>query len=199
MKKKGDFRRELREEYSNSWSFIKKSSFFIWFGVATFFILAFVGFFAKVPEELSLQILDYFRELVKMTEGYGSFKMISFLFFNNLKASFFGMILGVVFGIIPLFYLLGNGFILGFASRFAVAQEGLFSLWRLLPHGIFELPAIFLSLGLGLKIGSGLFEKKNKWKALKNYFIESLKVFALIILPLLVVAAVVEGLLISLL
>jgi len=198
MKNKKSLNEEIKEEYTDSWKFIKKSSFFIWGSVAVFFIFALIGFFAKVPEELSLQILDYFRELVKMTEGYGSFKMILFLFFNNLKASFFGMILGVVFGIIPLFYLLGNGFILGFASRFAVAQEGLFSLWRLLPHGIFELPAIFLSLGLGLKIGSGLFEKKNKWKALKNYFIESLKVFALIILPLLIVAAVVEGLLITL-
>jgi len=179
MKNKKSLNEEIKEEYTDSWKFIKKSSFFIWGSVAVFFIFALIGFFAKVPEELSLQILDYFRELVKMTEGYGSFKMILFLFFNNLKASFFG-------------------FILGFASRFAVAQEGLFSLWRLLPHGIFELPAIFLSLGLGLKIGSGLFEKKNKWKALKNYFIESLKVFALIILPLLIVAAVVEGLLITL-
>lgn len=196
--KKRDFRKELREEYSNSWSFIKKSSFFIWGGIIAFFAFALLGFFAKLPEEFSLQLIDYFRELVKMTEDYGSFKMILFLFFNNLKASFFGMILGVVFGIIPLFYILGNGFILGFASRFAVAQEGLFSLWRLLPHGIFELPAIFLSLGLGLKIGSGFFEKENKIQAVKNYLFESVKVFVLIILPLLIVAAVIEGLLISL-
>jgi len=193
-----ELKKTLKKDYSGVWSFLKSSQNFVWCGILVFFLFVFLGAFLKIPDEISVQLLDYFKDLVKMTEGYGSIKMVLFIFFNNLKASFFGMVLGIFFGVIPLFYLLANGFVLGFASRFAVAQEGIFSLWRLLPHGIFELPAVFISLGLGLKIGSSLFEKKDKKKKLKGYFLESLKVFALIVLLLLLIAAIIEGLLINL-
>jgi len=42
-----------------------------------------------------------------------------------------------------------------------VQTDGFLSLWRLLPHGIFELPAVFISLGMGLKIGMFIFQKKK--------------------------------------
>ena len=35
-------------------------------------------------------------------------------------------------------------------------------LFRLLPHGIFELPAIFISLGLGLRFGMFIFQKEKE-------------------------------------
>jgi stage II sporulation protein M len=77
-----------------------------------------------------------------------------------------------------------------------VQSSGLTSLLNLLPHGIFELPAIFISLGLGLKLGTTWF-KKNIAETFRKYFWESLRVFVWIILPLLSVAAIIEGLLIA--
>jgi len=59
------------------------------------------------------------------------------------------------------------------------------------------LPALFISLGLGLRIGTFIFEK-DKIKTLKIYLIKSIKVFFFVIIPLLVIAAVIEGSLISL-
>ena len=70
-------------------------------------------------------------------------------------------------------------------------------MWRLLPHGIFELPAIILSIGIGLKLGVEIW-KKDSWNVLKRNIIESLRFFIFIIMPLLVIAAIIEGLLISL-
>lgn len=194
--KRGFFNR-IKENYLNSFKFIKSSKNFIYLGVLIFVAFALFGFFVTLPDILSIQILDYFKELVEKTQNYNTWQMISFLFFNNLQASFLGMILGVFIGIFPLINLFGNGFILGFAAKLSVAQEGFGSLWRILPHGIFELPAIFIALGIGMKLGSFVSEKK-KWKTLKIYFIESLKVFVLIVLPLLILAAIIEGLLIVL-
>ena len=98
----------------------------------------------------------------------------------------------MVLGIYPVVATIANGFILGFVASMAVSSEGFFVLWRIFPHGIFELPAIFISFGLGLKIGTFIFQKK-KFESFKKYFMNSLKVFLFIIIPLLIIAAIIEG------
>lgn len=193
---KRGFFKGIRKNYSKCFQFIKNSKHFIYFGILIFVGFTIFGFFVNLPLEISNQLLDYFKQLIEKTKDYNAWQMMSFIFFNNLKASFLGMILGVFIGIFPLINLFGNGFVLGFAAKLSVAQEGFGSLWRILPHGIFELPAIFIALGVGMKLGSFISEKKNKWKNLKEYFIGSLRVFVLVVLPLLIIAAIIEGLLI---
>jgi stage II sporulation protein M len=190
-------KKEMKSQYKICFKYLKESKKFIYFAVLIFFVFAFLGFFVPLPLEMSQQILDYFRELVLKTESYNGIQMISFLLSNNSMATFIGLFSGVLFGIFSFFNLILNGFVLGFASNYSVTQNGVLSLWRLLPHGIFELPAVFISLGLGLKLGSFVFEKNWK-KSLSNYFNNSVRSYFLIILPLLIVAAFVEGLLIVL-
>jgi uncharacterized membrane protein SpoIIM required for sporulation len=60
------------------------------------------------------------------------------------------------------------------------------------------LPAIFISLGLGLKTGMFIFQK-DKIKILKKYLYNSIKVFLLIVIPLLIIAGFIEGTLMFLL
>jgi len=120
-----------------------------------------------------------------------------FIILNNAKSSFLGVFFGFIYGLFPLIITLVNGYILGVVSQMSVGQGGFVVLWQLLPHGIFELPAIFISLGLGLKFGTFIFQK-DKSKSFKNYLINSLKVFFLIVLPLLIVAGIIEGILINL-
>ena len=75
---------------------------------------------------------------------------------------------------------------------------GIFILWRLLPHGIFEIPAIIISISMGLRLGSFLFVYHGKkkcsefWKWIKKSSIA----FLLIVIPLLVIAGLIEGILI---
>ena len=78
-----------------------------------------------------------------------------------------------------------------------VEKAGFFEMWRLLPHGIFELPAVFISLGLGIRLGTTLFNRnvKNIDKEIFRRLRNSFKVFIFIVLPLLVVAAIIEGVL----
>jgi len=189
--------KKILEEYKKSWNFIKESRNFIYSVIGVFFVFLLIGFFIPTPTAISEQILKFIEELLQKTQDMGHFELISFIFFNNVQSSFFGMILGIFLGIFPLMAAIANGYLLGFVSSLVVNSEGVFILWRLFPHGIFELPAIFISLGLGLKMGTFIFQKK-KLESLKKYFLNSLKVFLFFVLPLLIIAAIIEGTLIFL-
>ena len=187
----------LKKEFNKSLNYIKESKNFIYIVIGIFFFFAFIGFFIPTPDSISEQLLKFIQELMEKTAGMNQWELIQYIFLNNLQSSFFGLVLGVFFGIFPIITTIVNGYILGFVSIKVVSVEGIFVLWRLFPHGIFELPAVFISLGLGLKFGSFIFQKK-KFDSLKDYFVNSLRVFFFIVFPLLVIAAIIEGSLIAL-
>ncbi|MBC8434888.1 stage II sporulation protein M [archaeon] len=135
--------------------------------------------------------------MLSIFEGKNLPETISLIFINNFRTGLSSILLGIIFGILPLISAIFNGYVVGFVINLVVAEEGFLVLWRLLPHGIFEIPAVLISMGLGLRIGLGLF-KKNSKKLLKRNFNESLKVFFVIVLPLLIIAAIIEGTLIFL-
>ena len=192
-KKKRGF--NLKKEYIESWNYIKESKNFIYVAIAIFFASFILAFFVQPSEALLSYILEFIEELLGKTQGMSAIELMGFIFFNNLQSSFFGMIFGMVLGVFPVLAAIANGYVLGFVSSFSVVEQGASSLLRLLPHGIFELPAIFISLGLGLKLGSFIFEK-NKYESFRNFFRNSLRVFLFIIIPLLIIAAIIEGVLI---
>jgi len=187
----------LKEEYKQSWNYLKESKNFIYIIIAVFFVFVLIGFFVPAPDSLVEQILRFIEELIEQTKGMSRGGLIKFIFLNNLQSSFYGMMLGILLGIFPIMAAIANGYLLGFVSSMSVENGGFLVLWRLLPHGIFELPAIFISLGLGLKFGTFIFQKR-KLETLKKYFFNSLKVFFLIIIPLLIIAGIIEGSLIFL-
>lgn len=185
------------DNYKKSWKYLKESKNFIFIITGIFFLFLLAGFFLPVPDYISLKILNYIKNLVNQTSSLSTIPLISFIFFNNLKSSFFGLILGIFFGVFSIFVAAFNGYLLGFVSEISVKNNGFFILWRLLPHGIFELPAVFISLGMGLKLGFFLFSKKKN--GLREIFLDSIRTFLFIVVPLLIIAAVIEGSLIILL
>ncbi|MDA3837340.1 MAG: stage II sporulation protein M [Nanoarchaeota archaeon] len=158
---KGSF---LARRYKEAKSYLIDSKKHINMMIGIFVFFALLGFFIPLPEEISMQLLAYFQQLVEQTKDYGALKMMGFLFQNNVGASFMGLAGGLFFGIFPLFNGIMNGFVLGFASSLSVTESGIISLWRLFPHGIFELPALFISLGIGLRLGGKFVEKYFKIK-----------------------------------
>ena len=157
-------------------------------------ILSVLIFAGLQNQELNDFLMEYFKELVSEFEGLGIFPTALCLFFNNVFASFFGIVFGIFLAIPTLFFVVSNSYAIGFISRLSVDKVGFVSLWRLIPHGIFELPAVFISFALGLKLGTFVFARQP-WKELKIRFVKSMKVFFLIVVPLLVVAAIIEGIL----
>ena len=195
MKEKRGKKNSWRENYKESLGYIRVSRNFIYSVIIVFLFFFFIGFFIKAPGILEERILEFIKELLKKTAGMSQPELTSFIFFNNLQSSFIGMLFGIVLGIFPVLTTLANGYLLGFVAEKTVGKEGIFILWRLFPHGIFELPALFISLGLGLKLGTFIF-KKNKLKVLGTYLLKSIKVFFFIVIPLLIIAAIIEGVLI---
>lgn len=169
---------------------------YIIFSIIFFLISIVIGyFFARSNPDETAKIIDDFR---KMIEGAGEPSTISlfiFILLRNTFASLLAMLLGVVFGIFPLLGLFTNGMMLGiFAFLFSEKITSVIVfLAGILPHGIFELAAFFFSAATGLWLGMAfikwlLFDKE--W--INDKFIQSVKFFAIVILPLLVLAAFIE-------
>ncbi len=185
-----------KEQYSLSWSYIKDLRNYILFILVVLLWSLILGLFYQPPEIVEL-IQKFLKDLLSRTEGLNIWQMILFILNNNLQTSFLSMLLGVFLGIFPVLTAFSNGYVLGFVAEMAINAEGITSLWRLFPHGIFEFPALILSLALGTKLGTFIFAGKEKRK---KEFIRRLKnsigVFFLVVLPLLIIAAIIEGILI---
>lgn len=181
-----------KRNYSEVWNYLKESKGYIWGIFAVFLIISVLGYF--FPVFFVEEIQEIVRGLLAKIEGLNTWQLILFILRNNVLSSLFSLLLGIVFGIVPLFSAILNGYILGFVSNVVTVEAGFGQLWRLLPHGIFEIPAIIISMGLGIKFGMFLFSKKPTAEFQKRLLM-NLKVFLFVILPLLIVAAIIEGVL----
>lgn len=201
MKKKSKKNKKefnLFEEYKESWKYIKESKKFIYIVIGIFFFFVLFAYFIPTPKFLLDKILAFIKDLIQETQGMSQLDLIKFIILNNVKTTFIGILSGIILGIFPIISSIANGYLLGFVALLSVKSGGFLTLWKLLPHGIFEMPAVFISLGLGLKMGTFIFQKK-KLKSFIDYLMQSLKVFLLIVIPLLIIAGIIEGTLIALL
>lgn len=187
MKKK----KNIKQIYSEMLNYIYESRKFFLFLIIIFIFFAFIGFVLPSHGLLSQKIQEILQELIEKTKDMNFLELSLFILLNNLKVSFIGLISGIFFGIIPVIIGVANGYLLGFVSSMVVKEETFFSLWKLFPHGIFELSAVFISLGLGLKLGLFYFQK-NKKDYIKENLLKSLRIFFLIVLPLLILASLIE-------
>jgi stage II sporulation protein M len=150
--------------------------------------------------------LEHVRDLAEKakTEGDG-LHAAQLIFWNNLRACIAMLVLGSFYGVFTVFSLFINGLMIGVVLTMASGQTSvsLFDmvLYGLVPHGIFELPAILIASALGLKLGRVLLvplKGKTRWESYKAVWREVWQI-AWFLLLLLVVASGVEGLITPLL
>ena len=181
----GDF---WREEYGR------------WVGMTAvaFLVLVVLSYIAgRLFPEISATVLTYFNEVVAdsgIVRDDGSFSALA-LFGNNLRA----MVLSTLYGFIPFLYLpalsMGvNAILLGMVAS-SVNGQWLLLAAGILPHGIFELPALCLSLAAGLCLCQNInrYIRKNEKGIMKPLLLNILRVTGLVVIPLLVVAAIMES------
>ena len=116
------------------------------------------------------------------------------IFINNLQASAILFLGGVSFGLVTLLILSLNGFIIGIVAEMIRQEQGLvFFLAGVLPHGIFEIPAIILAGSYGILLGVEVWrELSGDGDAVAAAGTYGRK-FLRLVLPLLAVAACIEG------
>ncbi|MEM4181627.1 MAG: stage II sporulation protein M [Candidatus Pacearchaeota archaeon] len=180
------------KELKENLSFLRSKKRIFYFSIFLFFASTFLGYFFPLFEGT---ILKTIKELLKMFEGKNFFESFLLLFFNNARSSLFAIVLGLFFSVIPLLILFFNGYLIGFVVNLVAKEKSLFEIWRLLPHGIFELPAFFISCVLGMNLGLVVLREFSFKKTIESLE-QALRIFVSILIPLLLIAAFIEALLI---
>ncbi|WP_305043978.1 stage II sporulation protein M [Geoalkalibacter sp.] len=159
-------------------------------------ILVFVlGMVAGIvsPTRAEEMVVAAFAELVGKLGELSTLELMLAIFLRNAAAVGLTLLLGTLFMIFPLIAAYVNGMLVGYVVFLSPGD-----IWKLVPHGIFELPAVFIGWGLGLWCGLWIFHAP-RWQTLKDRFRRAGLIYVLFLLPLLVVAAIIEGGLASLL
>jgi uncharacterized membrane protein SpoIIM required for sporulation len=158
--------------------------------------LGYMGFLSEIFSE-PLEWIQQLSENIKdFTQSYPLWiiflAFFAVIFLNNSFTCFLDIILGPLIGIFPMFSAFINGGLLGWFAQ----EEGLIIFLAIVPHGIFELPAFLLSAAIGLRLGREVLKRKGE-RHLKKELKKGLRVFLVLVLPLLIIAAFIESVLIT--
>ena len=153
-------------------------------------ILGYVGFFGGTfsrPMGRLQQLSEVVEDFTVHPVGL-FFLAFVLILLNNVLTCFLNIVLGPLLAIAPLASAVFNGGLIGCLAQ----KEGLIIFVGILPHGIFEIPALLLSAAIGLRMGREIL-KNRMMRDLKGELRRGLRVFLVLILPLLLIAAVIES------
>jgi len=133
------------------------------------------------------------EQLAERFRNLGALAFIGRIFLNNLVATYLVSCLIVLFGIVPAFSAAANGVLVGWVLAVTPELSVFDAVAGLLPHGVFEIPAVTIAWGIGMWRGIGYrFSARFAGGILQRWRMAN-RVYFLIVVPLLLVAAVVEG------
>jgi stage II sporulation protein M len=135
-------------------------------------------------------------EFVQYGHGLGPAGLFAFIVINNIVKAAVMMFAGIVFGLIPIFFLVFNGMVLSVVAALIANKAGaLVAVAGLAPHGIIEISAVLLAAAAGLQLGAVAMERvRQRDVKIKMELARAWRFFAALVLPALLVAAVIESL-----
>lgn len=137
-------------------------------------------------------LMEQSRELVEGFIDKNAFTFISKLFARNLIAAYITTCIISLWGFFPASAAISNGLLLGWVIAYASGASSSRIAIMLIPHGVFECPAIVIGWGVGMWKGLGY-----RFSSMRPSYKERSKkaniVYFTVILPLLFVAAIIEG------
>lgn len=159
-------------------------------------LLFMIGLVIGVYDILNLNsiVFEIIRTILQPFEERQGFYLFISIFLHNVKATAVIVYSGIFFSIMPIVSSFMNGLVIGalptipgLSNSFSILEIFI----RLAPHGIFEIPALAISLALGLNFGSWPF-RKNRKDFIKRIFKDISLCYIKIIIPLLIIAALIE-------
>lgn len=192
------------------WGHFKQMNPYIAFGTILFFAGMVIGginpaFHAFLNEQM--KGLEQIASKIDASDN-PQWTMFVLIFMNNAIKSIVIMYLGVFLGILPVFFLVVNGMLIGYLLKASAELHGggfVFELVvkGLLPHGILEIPAIIIACAYGMRFGvlilkagrSFLFGRSQEGTTgaeLKQFVIRTVPVMVILTITLLI-AAVIES------
>ncbi|BBI35993.1 stage II sporulation protein M [Cohnella abietis] len=191
-----------RQGLLQTWNEIRP--YFI-FSVILFFAAVVIGATPNAPTEYLSQQIKSLQSLADDINKASNpeFKAFLLITANNVSNTLLVMVLGIVAGIMPIVMLISNGLVMGYLLS-EIADKG-HNVWLLivkgiLPHGIFELSAIFLACAFGMRFGITLFKgvlgsllgKTKPWHPFVRTATGSVPAL-IVIIVFLVIAAIIES------
>ncbi|TFE23919.1 stage II sporulation protein M [Cohnella luojiensis] len=191
-----------RQGLLESWNEIRP--YFI-FSIILFFAGVVIGGSPNAPAEFLEQQIKGIRAISEKVNSSDNPERTMFFLItlNNVFNTLLVMGLGIIAGIMPVIMLVSNGMIMGFLLEnlsgeghniFALVIKGI------LPHGVFELSAVFLACAFGMRFGITLFKgiagsalgKKEPWQPFVRTAIGSVPAL-LVVVVFLLFGAVIES------
>jgi stage II sporulation protein M len=141
-------------------------------------------------DRIPIDIIEVFRRAFGDIKELDPVQLMLFIFFNNSMKSLMVILLGPALGIVPFFFTVMNGGILGLAiGRVAESRGIAFALAAILPHGILEIPAIIASSAIGFRLAWEVLRKIFSGGSVLRELRRGFRFFLLRVIPLLFIAA----------
>ena len=157
-----------------------------WYIIAAILIFVAGNILAILVPSLGENILRDVLEFLKPFKNKNAPELVIAIFLRNASSALFAILFSFFFGLLPTLAAVFNGITMG-----AVLNRNPLNFFMLLPHGIFELPAIFIAWGLGLWCAIAFFPLPSL-ELITFRIKRSLNIYFSVIVPLLVIAAIVE-------
>jgi stage II sporulation protein M len=156
-----------------------------------------VSFLAGIlaPSSIRQQMTEVFQAVVGNYGGLAGGMLFFNILVQNVMATIFVLISGVLGGIIPTFAIGSNAFGLGVLYRQAAEVAGYSkAALKVLPYGVFEIPALLIAASYGLWLGvTAVRRMRGKESTLLRVNIEhAFRRYFAVVFPLLIVAAAIE-------
>ena len=147
------------------------------------------------PSSIRQQMTEVFQAVVGNYGGLAGGMLFFNILVQNVMATIFVLISGVLGGIIPTFAIGSNAFGLGVLYRQAAEVAGYSTAaLKVLPYGVFEIPALLIAASYGLWLGvTAVRRMRGKESTLLRVNIEhAFRRYFAVVFPLLIVAAAIE-------
>lgn len=151
--------------------------------------------FAIYQLDIVNELINEFQKKIDSVADASQFEIMLFIFANNAIVNFVLIFLGIFFGLLSMLIILTNGILIGIIFFQFASQYGFMLVFiTLIPHGIIEIPITFTSASIGMKLGLRTFQKlfKIKHVDLKYEFLNAIRIFFIVIIPLIFIAAIIE-------
>lgn len=156
-----------------------------------------LGLMSPETVEQSIRMFNEVVEEAGVIDESGNFSVFALLN-NNWSAMLTTLLYGLIpFICLPALNIASNGFLIGILASWYVTSQIPFAAYLagILPHGIFELPALVLSTACGLHLCQAttkLATHRLDSHDLLNTASEVLRVMLLVVAPMLIAAAFIE-------
>ncbi|MBQ4538184.1 MAG: stage II sporulation protein M, partial [Oscillospiraceae bacterium] len=197
----------IKSEYALMFKFLKSIRKQLLILALLFVVIAVIAYFAmgSLYQTQPEVIEEHIGELAEMLntkdiiDEAGKMDAIK-LFFGNFYAAMAAVSYGMIpFLFLPALSLLTNAAVIGVITAIFKAKEigGVIdTLVGILPHGIFEIPALLLCVAFGLNLsllGTRILRRKASKYDLYEFSAKTARALVLAVVPLLIAAAVVES------